>query len=298
MFEFLQKQGASVELAELLVEMADSVKMISEAIVRTDTGKVGTKNSFGEEQAAMDVQSEEIMSDHLRSCPFVSAYGSEELDTLETANEGGKFSVYYDPLDGSSLLDVNFSVGTIVGIYEGADVMGRTARDQVAALYGLYGPHVTLMVTVGNGVHEFVLKGGVWELETEQVKLNDKKNYFAPGNLRATKEREDYFELVQSFMKEQYTLRYSGGMVPDINHILKKGSGVFMYPGMPSAPDGKLRLLYECGPMAFLMEQAGGAASAGDMDVLDVEIKSLVQRTPIYIGSKKEVEKVASALGR
>lgn len=287
-----------MELAELLVELANSVKRISEEIISTDTGKIDSKNVFGELQAAMDVKSEEIMGSHLKTCPFVASYGSEELDSLQMAQPGGKFTVYYDPLDGSSLLDVNFAVGTIIGVYEGADVMGRTARDQVAALYGLYGPRTTMMITVGNGVHEFVLRGGVWEVETKQVKLDDKKNYFAPGNLRATKERKDYFELVQSFMKEQYTLRYSGGMVPDINHILKKGSGVFMYPGMPSAPDGKLRLLYECGPMAFLMEQAGGAASTGDMAVLDLKIESLVQKTPIYIGSKNEVEKVASALGR
>lgn len=298
MFNTLQQHGASVELAELLVELLDSVKMISEAIVQTDTGKVGRQNAFGEEQAAMDIQSELILSDHLRSCPFVAAFGSEELDHLEKVHSNGKFSVFYDPLDGSSLLDVNFSVGTIVGIYEGGEVMGRTPRDQVAALYGLYGPRTTVMLSLGQGVMELTLKEGVWEMEEKPVKLEEEKHYFAPGNLRASKEREDYFELVQDFMKAQYTLRYSGGMVPDIHHILKKGGGIFMYPGMPSAPDGKLRLLYECGPMAFLMEQAGGRASDGAKNILDIEIKSLVQRTPIYIGSRKEVEKVAQALGR
>jgi len=196
------------------------------------------------------------------------------------------------------LIDVNFAMGTIVGIYENAEIMGRTASEQVAAMYGLYGPRTTFVVTVGSGVHEFVLRDGVWELETEKLELNGKKKYFAPGNLRATKERGDYFELVEQYMREQYTLRYSGGMVPDLNHILKKGSGVFLYPGMPGAPDGKLRLLYECGPMAFIFEQAGGAASAGDMPVLDVKIDSLVQRTPIYIGAREEVERAVAALGR
>lgn len=296
MFDYLQKQGASVELAELVVELAQSVKQISESIVRTSTGKVGTKNVFGEEQVAMDVEAEEILQQHLKTCPFVGSFGSEELDEIMPAQGDGHFSVYYDPLDGSSLVEVNFSMGTIIGIYEGAEIIGRIPRDQVAAIFAVYGPRTTMMLTVGNGVHEFSLRGEEWELTEEKVKLDGKKKYFAPGNLRATKEREDYFDLVAYYMNEQYTLRYSGGMVPDINHILKKGSGVFMYPGMPSAPDGKLRLLYECGPMAFLMEQAGGAASDGEKPILDVEITGLTQRTPIFIGQKEEVKRCEDRL--
>jgi sedoheptulose-bisphosphatase len=128
------------------------------------------------------------------------------------------------------------------------------------------------------------------------VQLSGTKKYFAPGNLRAAQERSDYNELVQWYMKEQYTLRYSGGMVPDINHMLKKGSGVFMYPGMPSAPDGKLRLLYECGPMAYLMEQAGGVSSNGERSILDILIHTLTQKTPVFLGTKGEVEKCVNAL--
>lgn len=295
--DFLQSKGASVELSELVIELLDAVDRISKAIDHSNTGKAGTQNSFGEEQAALDVQAEDIMADHLKSCPFVAAYGSEELDEFVKVREDGKFSVFHDPLDGSSLIDVNMSVGTIVGIYEGSEIIGRTPREQVAALFAVYGPRVSVMLTVGQGTHELVLTNqGIWEVFEEEVKLRGDKKYFAPGNLRATKEREDYFQLVEEYMRKQYTLRYSGGMVPDVNHILKKGSGVFMYPGTPSKPDGKLRVLYECGPMAMIMEQAGGAAHTGDMPVLDLPITELVQRTPIFLGQKDQVEEVVEKL--
>ena len=295
MLEFFLKQGLSTELSELMVTLLDSFREISEAIKVESTGKVGSKNAFGEEQAAMDVRAENIVSEHLKGCPFVAAYGSEELDELQEAHEEGQFSVFYDPLDGSSLLDVNQSVGTIVGVYEGTDVMGLTARSQVAALYALYGPRTTVVLTFGKGTFAFKLVDGVWEFERE-LKLDSEKKYFAPGNLRATKERQDYFDLVSNLMLEQYTLRYSGGMVPDINHMLFKGAGVFMYPGMPSKPMGKLRLLFECGPMAFIVEQAGGSASNGDCPILDLEIESLTQTTPIFIGGKAEVQRAQETL--
>ena len=233
---------------------------------------------------------------YVKTNPYVAAYCSEELEGLGQGSEGGIYSVFFDPLDGSSLFDVNFSVGTIIGIYKGANVMGRSPREQVAALYAMYGPRTTLMLSVGNGVHEFLLTEEGWTLLTEKVELKGNKKYFAPGNLRATEEREDYFKLVNEYMKEKYTLRYSGGMVPDINHMLKKGSGIFLYPGMPSAPDGKLRLLYECGPMAYLMEQAGGASSDGEGSILDVKVKDLHQRSPIFLGAQEEVQRAVAAL--
>ncbi|MFA5792598.1 MAG: class 1 fructose-bisphosphatase [Candidatus Gracilibacteria bacterium] len=348
LFDYLQEKGASRELAELIVEIARAVEEISIKLVHTDTCKAGSKNVYGEEQIAMDTASEEIMSRYLKTNPYVFGYCSEELNEFEKASSDGIFSVFYDPLDGSSLFDVNLSVGTIVGIYKSRDVFGETPRSQVAALYAVYGPKTTLVISVGNGVHEFMLTADGFTLVCEDMKIDGEKKYFAPGNLRATAEREDYFKLVTDMMREKYTLRYSGGMVPDVNHILKKGSGIFMYPGMPSAPSGKLRLLYECGPLAYLVEQAGGASSDGAMDsaccskscecdgecdkgcccgdgcsdgegccgsrcndgksccggqdchdfvsILDLEINSLTQKTPIFLGAKGEVERAVKAL--
>lgn len=294
-FDWAQKQGASVELAELLEELAAACARISSSIVTTHTGQAGSQNASGEEQAAMDLVADRILTKTLESCPFVAAYGSEELDDLVAAQEDGCFTVLHDPLDGSSLLDVNFSVGTIIGIYEGQNPIGQTARDQVAAVVAVYGPRTTLLVTVGTGTFEFLWQEEVWQGPV-QLKLEGDKKYFAPGNLRATLDDPKYLKLLQYYMTEQYTLRYSGGMVPDVNHILKKGAGVFVYPGGKQYPQGKLRLLFECGPMAFLMEQAGGAASSGIGPILDLKIEALHQRTPIILGSKKEVERAVSAL--
>jgi fructose-1,6-bisphosphatase I len=292
MFDFFVKKGASLELAELMLELMSTVSEISHLVKTGSTGKAGTHNVFGDAQVVLDVEAEKMLEDYLDHCPFVATYGSEELEELRvTKHVEGKYSVFFDPIDGSSLVDVNFSVGTILGIYEGANVLGRTAREQVAAMVAVYGPRTTLLVTLGQGVHEFTWDGNVWHLTAEKMTLHGDAKYFAPGNLKAAKDREDYAKLVDFYIQNQYTLRYSGGMVPDVNHILKKGAGVFMYPGMPSHPTGKLRLLYECGPMAFLMEQAGGAASNGEKPILDLVIESLTQTSPIFIGQKEEVER-------
>lgn len=297
MFDFLQKQGTPIELSTLMVELADAVKQISENIVKTSSGKVGTQNSFGEEQAALDLRAEEIIQQHLKACPSVKAFASEELEDLAHLNEKGEYIVTYDPLDGSSLIDVNFAMGTIVGIFGSTELLGRTGRDQVAALYAIYGPRTLLVFSIGKGSHEFTLINGVWVLTKEDLKLGDGKNkYFAPGNLRAAAQREDYLELVNEFIKEGYTLRYSGGMVPDIHHSFVKGHGIFMYPGSPAAPHGKLRLLFECAPMAFIAEAAGGTASNGEVDILDISIESIHQQSPILIGTKEEVKRAALAL--
>ncbi len=295
MIKTLIDKGADIRLAELIFEMADAVREISLAIIMTSAGKIGTQNAFGEEQAVMDIKAEEIMHAHLRTCPFVAAFSSEESDSLERVNYEGCFSVFYDPLDGSSLLDVNGVVGTIIGIYESKDAIGMKAGDQIAALYAQYGPRTTLVLTFGNGVMEFTLKEEVWELTSENICISEGNKYFAPGNLRACGDRRDYYDLVKFYIENKYTLRYSGGMVPDINHILKKGSGIFMYPADIEKPNGKLRLLYECAPMAFIVEQAGGLASNGKIPILDMTIDSLLQTTPIFIGSAKQVE---SALER
>ncbi len=295
--DFFQTRQLNPDLATLLLTLLGAIERISATIIHESTGKSGTKNAYGEEQIAMDVEADRIMNEALRGCSLVGAYSSEEQDGLQLTNPAGLYSVFHDPLDGSSLFDVNFSVGTIVGIYKGLDVLGRTPREQLAAFYALYGPKTTLMLSFGEGVHEFLLTERGWELVDDKIEMREGKAYFAPGNLRATAERQDYFELVSWYIKSKYTLRYSGGMVPDLNHVLKKGSGIFMYPGMPSAPQGKLRLMYECGPMAFLVEQAGGASSNGRESVLDMKIESLTQKTPVFLGLSEEVERATKALG-
>ena len=285
-----------IRLQSVLNAVMRAGLFISDAVKIADTGKAGTKNAYGEEQAALDVIANDIMDGALKGCENVGFVASEELDKPLRLHENGVFTVCHDPIDGSSLIDVNLSVATIVGIYPLIDLVGRTPREQVAALFFLYGPRTTMMFTSGDGIHEFTLRDGEFVLTKSDVKISDNGKMFAPGNLRAAIERGDYVKLVEYWMREQYTLRYSGGMVPDINQILIKGGGVFTYPPYSDMPDGKLRLLFECGPMAMLIEQAGGIATDGKTPILDKKITDMTQRTPIFAGSKNEVEKVMSML--
>lgn len=304
-----------------------AVKKIQEAIVEQRSEKSGTINPSGEVQLALDVRANDIVVEALKQSGLVWWLASEEMqDPEEVGNENAPFTVVFDPLDGSSLVDVNFAVGSIFGVYAWPEdhaerweamKMPRMGSEQVAACYAVYGPHTTLVLTVKKGTHEFRLGertararasgsrgshgaslnlNGHFYLSKENLKVAPEAKHFAPGNLRAAAEREDYLKLTNDFIKAGLTLRYSGGMVPDLNHILLKGDGIFTYPSYSKAPQGKLRLLFECNPMALLMEQAGGAATDGVLPILAKKITELHQRTPIYIGSKKTVQEAAGVL--
>jgi len=294
----LYESDTSDNLRHLIMYISRGIKYINHALQMGDLGKAGSTNTSGEEQLELDVLANKIIMENLEMSRLVSAAASEEEEGLR-AYEGGIFSVAFDPLDGSSLVDANLAIGSIFSIFEGKGFMGRTGREQVAALYAVYGPRTTLIYSTGKGVHEFTLNDvGEFTLTKEDIKIAETTQHFAPGNLRAVNDSAVYKKLVEDWMNDKYTLRYSGGMVPDINHIFMKGEGIFTYPPYPPKyPDGKLRLLFECNPFAFLAEQAGGKASAGKMEVMDIEIEDLHQRTPIYIGSKQEVEKALEMMG-
>lgn len=294
---YLQRLSVKEDLQKVILAFQEAGREIARALQSSDGSKAGTKNIYGEEQIALDVFSDEVVQKFLKQCGVVSLIASEELP--DQMNIGpGHYAVAYDPLDGSSLVDSNLSVGSIFGIYEDDHFIGLKGTDQVASGFLLYGPRLTMMLTVGKGVSEFLWNSdlGHFILLRENFRIAEEGKMFAPGNLRATKFRQDYVELMHYWMQEQYTLRYSGGMVPDINQILVKGKGVFTYPGYEEAPQGKLRLLVECNPMAFLVEQAGGKATDGFERILEKKIQNISERTPIYIGSKGEVEKVEKSL--
>lgn len=299
--DYLRKSGCEANLAKLMGEVIPgAVIKIRDAIQEQGSEKSGTINPSGETQLALDVRANDIVVEALKKSGLVWWLASEELqDPEEVGNENAPFSVVFDPLDGSSLVDVNFAVGSIFGVYAWpkdhakrweAMQMPRMGSDQVAAAFAVYGPRTTLVLTVKKGTHEFRLSDdGNFYLSKENLRVAEDAKHFAPGNLRAAAEREDYLKFTNEYIKQGLTLRYSGGMVPDINHILLKGNGIFTYPGYSKAPEGKLRLLFECNPMALLMEQAGGTASDGKERILSKKIKELHQRTPIYIGSKRAV---------
>lgn len=291
--EHLKVLGVNDALHAVVMSCAEGVFDIANVVHTGEIlGYAGTQNVFGESQLKLDVVSNDLLIAELKKLESVHMIASEELDNEQELHADGEFSVAFDPLDGSSLVDVNFAVGTIIAIYPKGSFIGKKASEMHAAVVAVYGPRTTLFVAVaGRGTHQYLLTSGGFELQKEKIKVDDEGRYFAPGNLRACAKNPQYKALVDYWLANQYTLRYSGGMVPDMNHILVKGRGVFTYPGYSDEPNGKLRLLYECGTMSFLMVEAGGAASDGAMSLLDKPLEHLDQRSPIFVGSKKEVEK-------
>ncbi len=293
----LFRSGIPDQLRHLINDIAKAGKYVHNAIRTTDLGLAGSSNTFGEEQLKLDVLSNNIISEQLCESRLVESIASEEEANLEVLNEEAPFSVVFDPLDGSSLLDANLAIGSIFGIYPKGTPISRTPRDQVAALYLVYGPRTVLVYSAGKGVHAFYLNEvGEFILLKEKLTVKDELKTYSPGNLRAVSDTPSYRKMMNIWLDEGVTLRYSGGMVPDIHHLIIKGGGIFTNIGGNKYPQGKLRLLFECGPFAYLVEQAGGASSNGTQSLLDVTIHDIDQRTPIIIGAKSEVERVVQTL--
>jgi fructose-1,6-bisphosphatase I len=288
----LRSQNICDNLIHLICEIAEASKYVINAVRTGDLGVAGTSNLYGEEQLALDVLSDRIIRKRLIHSGVVCNIASEEMDEIFEAqsNANGLYSVAYDPLDGSSLVDVNLAVGTIVSIYQGCDLL-QEGRNQVAAMFILYGPRVSLVYSVGNGVFEFTMNHLMeYTLSRENVTMKPSGDIYSPGGLRNkyTPENEKF---IRHLEEKGSKLRYSGGFVPDINQVLMKGKGIFMYPALKDSPNGKLRLLFELNPMAYLIENAGGAASNGKIPILDIKPHSLDQREPVYIGCSDDVNK-------
>ena len=287
----LRGQNICDNLIHLICEIAEASKYVINAVRTGDLGVAGTSNLYGEEQLALDVLSDRIMRKRLVHSGVVCNIASEEMDEIYQcqADADGLYSVAYDPLDGSSLVDVNLAVGTIVSIFAGCDLL-QPGRNQVAAMYILYGPRVSLVYTVGDGVHEFTMNNLMeFTLTRENIRMAPEGNIYAPGGLRNKYSAGDE-KFIQHLEAKGCKLRYSGGFVPDINQVLMKGKGLFMYPALNGSPNGKLRILFELNPMAFILEHAGGAARNGIIPILDIVPASLDQRAPVYIGCSEDVK--------
>jgi fructose-1,6-bisphosphatase I len=293
----LRGQNIEDNLVHLICEIAEASKYVINAVRTGDLGVAGTSNLYGEEQLALDVLSDRIMRKRLVKSGVVCNIASEEMDEIYqvTSNTSGMYSVAYDPLDGSSLVDVNLAVGTIVSIFAGCDLL-QEGRNQVAAMYILYGPRTSLVYSVGNGVYEFTMNQLMeYTLTRENVRMKPAGDIYSPGGLR-NKYTEGNEKFIRYLEAKGCKLRYSGGFVPDINQVLMKGKGIFMYPALNGSPNGKLRLLFELNPMAYLIENAGGAATNGTIPILDIKPVSLDQRAPVYIGCADDVTKAMEYL--
>ncbi|MBI4633329.1 MAG: fructose-1,6-bisphosphatase [Deltaproteobacteria bacterium] len=288
--------GVETELRRLIWQIAVTGKYISAKIHESNRKLAGFQNIYGEDQLSLDRSADEILKNQLQFSGFVREYASEEQAQVVKIGTGKeKYFITADPLDGSSLVDSNLSMGTIIGIHH-EKVFGEGGKTMVAALYITYGPLITMVYSAGKGAHEFVLnREGEYVLSHENIRLKERGSIYSLGGLRRDWLPE-HLRYVEYLEAEGYKLRYSGGFVPDINQVLIKNGGIFMYPALKKEPKGKLRLLFELQPMAFIMEQAGGCASNGVEDILSLKVEDLGQRCPIYIGSRFEVDKAKEYL--
>ncbi len=292
------------ELRRLMSCVADVTIDIGRAVYDVKRGLTGTTNSYGEEQIQLDVLADFMLRKNLESeTSFqVRQVASEECDHVicfKTGTGDGRYSIVYDPLDGSSVVDANLSVGTIIGFHEGDLLDERTGRQSLAgAMYVVYGPATTLVYAVpGMGAHEFVLRNGKFILQKENLTMQERGKIYAPGG-NESKWTEEHSGFIDAIKQQGHKLRYSGALVADANHIFAKGGGIFSYPALTGAPNGKLRLLHELQPLALIAEEMGGAATDGITSILDLVPTELGQRSPIYLGSKYEVELAKEYLGR
>jgi fructose-1,6-bisphosphatase I len=290
------KAGVEIELRRLIWQIAVMGKYISAKIHESNRKLAGFKNIFDEDQLNLDRSADEILKNQLEYSGFVREYASEEQDSVVQIGRGDeKYYITADPLDGSSLVDTNLSIGTIIGIHR-ESMLAEGRKTLAAAMYITYGPLITMVYSAGKGTHEFVLnREGEYVLSEENIILKERGDIYSLGGLRKdwTPEHLKYIEFLET---EGYKLRYSGGFVPDINQVLIKRGGIFTYPALKKSPKGKLRLLFELQPMAFIIEQAGGMATNGKQDILSITVEDLNQRCPIYIGSRFEVEKAKEFL--
>jgi fructose-1,6-bisphosphatase I len=287
--DFLVSSGTDENLTELILFLSTQAQLVKRGFLATcmkTPSEDCTRNVYGEEQMALDKYADHVFISGLRKTRLARYVATEEQEQIiEIDHPKYTFGVVIDPLDGSSLIDVNLCTGSIIGIYPG-HVLEKGAA-MVAALYILYGPLTVLTLTTGKGVHEFVMQdSGEFVLKDKDIRIPEGK-IFAPGALR-----RDYLPAharwIGHLEQAGYKLRFSGCFVADVHQILHKG-GVFSYPGFKGKEKGKLRLLYEANPMGKIIHEAGGAISDGRTDILEIRPETIDQITPIYVGGKKEI---------
>jgi fructose-1,6-bisphosphatase I len=303
-----EAQDISAIMSRLALAGKLIARRLSQAGLMAGTlGFTGETNVQGESVKKMDVYANEVFISVFKQSGLVCRLASEEMEKPYYIPENcpiGRYTLLYDPIDGSSNVDINLNVGSIFSIrqQEGEDLDGeakdllQSGRKQIAAGYILYGPSTMLVYSLGRGVHSFILDPSLGEfiLAEENIQIP------AHGAIYSVNEGNywQWDESIREYIRyvhrhEGYTARYSGALVGDFHRILMQG-GVFLYPGTLKNPEGKLRLLYESAPLAFLMEKAGGMASTGSKHILDVIPDKVHARSPLFIGSKEDVGLVVS----
>jgi len=296
--DILDKKVADDGVRTVITEMLDACVKITQALRVNLVTVADAQNSvFGDVQLGVDVIADELMWEAVKSSKVCREGASEEEPVIVETNKDGRFTVCWDPLDGSSIVDNNWAVGTMIGIWDKTTgMLGATGRDQVTSIVVLYGPRTTALVACDDGVYEFTCgEGNKWFASKEKIQIKPESKIFSPANMRAAQESEGYDSLLKHWMENRYTLRYSGGLVPDVYQCFTKEMGVFANPTAPNSP-AKLRVAFEVAPYGLLVEKAGGKTSDGVTggSVLDIKIESVDQRCAACLGSSGEVDRFNS----
>ena len=299
---------ASGELSQLLRDIALASKVVNREVNKAGLidimGSMGSVNTAGDQQQKLDVLANIRFSRALTKGGEACALISEEAETFMDLNNKGNYVIAIDPLDGSSNIDVNVSIGTIFSIYrrkskEGTPIQQedvlQKGKEQVAAGYILYGSSTMLVYTTGHGVNGFTYEPtlGEYFLSHPDMKMPEDGKIYSINEGSYNSFPKPVKDYVQFCKEKNYTGRYIGSLVADFHRNLLKG-GIYIYPATAKDPNGKLRLMYECNALAFIAEQAGGRASDGEKRILDIQPETLHQRTPFYVGSKNMVNKAES----
>jgi len=308
---------AKGELSRLLRDIGIAAKIVNREVNKAGLidilGNAGSMNIQGEKQQKLDIYANEQFISALKSggeCCIVASEENDDIIFLDTdVSKNAKYIVAIDPLDGSSNIDVNVPIGTIFSIYRRKTLQGQATlsdvlqkgTEQVAAGYVIYGSSTMLVYTTGKGVNGFTLDPSIGEFCLSHPDMKIPKTGYIysinEGNYvhfpQGVKSYIKYCQVEDKETKRPYSSRYIGSMVADIHRNLIKG-GIFIYPVTSSAPTGKLRLVYECNPMAFIIEQAGGRATNGNQRIVEINVDELHQRSPIIIGSEEMVKKAES----
>jgi fructose-1,6-bisphosphatase I len=302
--------GASGDFSLILEQIALAGKIISKDVSKAGIaniiGEADSLNIFGEKQQKLDLFAHNTLIyslDHIGKLAGMVSEESDRIIEIPTKHVKGKYLAVFDPLDGSSNIDVNISIGTIFGIYKklNEEIDGCSENDflqkgenLVCAGYVIYGASTMLVYTTGNGVNGFTLDPALGEfiLSHSNMKIPYSGSIYSVNEAyenKWDKSIQKYIDHLKNFKEREYKLRYIGSLVSDFHRNLLKG-GIFLYPADKKNPEGKLRLLYEANPLSFIIEQAGGKAIDGKNDILKISPQSLHQRTPLFIGSPFEVE--------
>lgn len=282
----------------LMTQIENAAKIIASHVRRSGLvdiiGSAGTTNIQQEDVQKLDVFSNQLLIDTLTASGEVCLLASEEMEeSIRITKNAGEYAVFFDPLDGSSNIDVNVNIGTIFSVYHKADNELQPGQKQVAAGYIVYGPSVMFVYSSGTGVNGFTLDPsiGSFLLSHPDIKIPEKGKYYSIN--------EGYFDLfdskLQNYLKaikkgeKPYNSRYIGSMVADVHRTLLKG-GIFLNPANKNKPNGKLRLMYEVNPLSYIVEQAGGTAYSRDSSPLEIIPEELHQRVPVVLGGKRDVE--------